>query len=262
MSTLPGLPDELLFEQDGAVATITLNRPEKLNTMTPAMGKAIIQLVTYINNEESIRVVILTGTGSKAFSAGSDIKVLDDYGSNWQLRNRIDYARELWKIRKPVIAKIRGYCIGGGLEMALMSDIRYATPDSKFGAGEIKLGWHGGAGNTQLLPRVMSPGRALEMLLTGDMVSAEEARDWGLVDRIFDDADIDAKVADLAARIAGNAPIASELAKHLVRVSMSTAVDVGLQYENDTFAYCFTTEDSDEGRAAFTEKRKPNFKGR
>ena len=262
MRTLPELPDELLFEQDGAVATITLNRPEKLNTMTPAMGKAIIQLVTYINNEDSIRVVILTGTGSRAFSAGSDVKVLDDYGSNWQLRNRIDYARELWKIRKPVIAKIRGYCIGGGLEMALMSDIRYATPDSRFAAGEIKLGWHGGAGNTQLLPRVMSPGRALEMLLTGDMVSAEEARDWGLVDRIFDDADIDAKVADLAARIAGNAPIASELAKHLVRVSMSTAVDVGLQYENDTFAYCFTTEDSDEGRAAFTEKRKPNFKGR
>ena len=262
MSTLPGLPDELLYEQDGAVATITLNRPEKLNTMTPAMGKAIIQLVTYINNEDSIRVVILTGTGSRAFSAGSDIKVLDDYGSNWQLRNRIDYARELWKIRKPVIAKIRGYCIGGGLEMALMSDIRYATPDSKFGAGEIKLGWHGGAGNTQLLPRVMSPGRALEMLLTGDIVSAAEAQDWGLVDRIFDDADIDAKVADLAARIAGNAPIASELAKHLVRVSMSTAVDVGLQYENDTFAYCFTTEDSDEGRAAFAEKRKPNFRGR
>lgn len=262
MSTLPGLPDELLYEQDGAVANITLNRPEKLNTMTPAMGKAIIQLVTYINNEESVRVVILTGTGSRAFSAGSDIKVLDDYGSNWQLRNRIDYARELWKIRKPVIAKIRGYCIGGGLEMALMSDIRYATPDSKFGAGEIKLGWHGGAGNTQLLPRVMSPGRALEMLLTGDMVSAAEAHDWGLVDRIFDDADIDAKVADLAARIAGNAPIASELAKHLVRVSMSTAVDVGLQYENDTFAYCFTTEDSDEGRAAFAEKRRPNFRGR
>ena len=262
MSTLPGLPDELLFEQDGAVATITLNRPEKLNTMTPAMGKAIIQLVTYINNEESIRVVILTGTGSRAFSAGSDIKVLDDYGSNWQLRNRIDYARVLWKVRKPVISKIRGYCIGGGLEMALMSDIRYATPDSKFGAGEIKLGWHGGAGNTQLLPRVMSPGRALEMLLTGDIVSAAEAQDWGLVDRIFDDADIDAKVADLAARIAGNAPIASELAKHLVRVSMSTAVDVGLQYENDTFAYCFTTEDSDEGRAAFAEKRRPNFRGR
>jgi enoyl-CoA hydratase/carnithine racemase len=262
MSALPVLPDELLYVQQGAVATITLNRPDKLNTMTPAMGKALMQLVTYINSEDSIRVVVLTGSGSKAFSAGSDIKVLDEYGSNWQLRNRVDYARGIWKIRKPVISKIRGYCVGGGLEMALMSDIRYATPDSKFGAGEIKLGWHGGAGNTQLLPRVMSSGRALEMLLTGDMVSAQEAHDWGLVDRVFDASEIDAKVDDLASRIAGNAPIASELAKHLVRVSMSTAIEIGLQYENDTFAYCFTTEDSDEGRAAFTEKRKPIFKGR
>jgi enoyl-CoA hydratase/carnithine racemase len=262
MSTLPALPDELLYVQEGAVATITLNRPGKLNTMTPAMGKALMQLVTHINSQDSIRVVVLTGAGSKAFSAGSDVKVLDDYGSNWQLRNRVDYARGIWKIRKPVISKIRGYCIGGGLEMALMSDIRYATPDSKFGAGEIKLGWHGGAGNTQLLPRVMSSGRALEMLLTGDMVSAQEASDWGLVDRIFDESEIDAKVADLASRIAGNAPIAAELAKHLVRVSMSTAIEIGLQYENDTFAYCFTTEDSAEGRAAFTEKRTPQFKGR
>jgi enoyl-CoA hydratase/carnithine racemase len=262
MSTLPALPDELLYVQEGAVATITLNRPGKLNTMTPAMGKALMQLVTHINSQDSIRVVVLTGAGSKAFSAGSDVKVLDDYGSNWQLRNRVDYARGIWKIRKPVISKIRGYCIGGGLEMALMSDIRYATPDSKFGAGEIKLGWHGGAGNTQLLPRVMSSGRALEMLLTGDMVSAQEASDWGLVDRIFEESEIDAKVADLASRIAGNAPIAAELAKHLVRVSMSTAIEIGLQYENDTFAYCFTTEDSAEGRAAFTEKRTPQFKGR
>jgi enoyl-CoA hydratase/carnithine racemase len=262
MSTLPVLPDELLYVQQGAVATITLNRPGKLNTMTPAMGKALMQLVTHINSQDSIRVVVLTGAGSKAFSAGSDVKVLDDYGSNWQLRNRVDYARGIWKIRKPVISKIRGYCIGGGLEMALMSDIRYATPDSKFGAGEIKLGWHGGAGNTQLLPRVMSSGRALEMLLTGDMVSAQEASDWGLVDRIFEESEIDAKVADLASRIAGNAPIAAELAKHLVRVSMSTAIEIGLQYENDTFAYCFTTEDSDEGRAAFAEKRTPQFKGR
>jgi enoyl-CoA hydratase len=262
MSKFPTLPDELLFSQEGAIATMTLNRPEKLNTMTPAMGKALLDLVMYINNEPSIRVLIITGTGERAFSAGSDVKVLDDYGSNWQLRNRVDYARELWKIRKPVIAKIRGYCIGGGLEMALMSDIRYATTESRFAAGEIKLGWHGGAGNTQLLPRVMSPGRALEMLLTGDMISAHEAESWGLVDRLFDEAEIDSKVQELAERIAANAPIASELAKHLVRVSMSTAIDIGLQYENDTFAYCFTTEDSAEGRAAFAQKRTPQFKGK
>lgn len=262
MLSIPELPNELGFNVVDSIATVTLNRPEKLNTMTPAMGKALMQLVFYINNTESIRVVVLTGTGTKAFSAGSDIKVLDDYGSNWQLRNRVDYARGIWQIRKPVIAKIRGYCIGGGLEMALMSDIRYSTPDAKFGAGEIKLGWHGGAGNTQLLPRHMSTGRALEMLLTGDMISADEAERSGLVDRIFTEDELDQKVEELAARIASNAPIASQLAKHLVRVSMSTAIDVGLAYENDTFAYCFTTEDSQEGRAAFVEKRTPHFQGK
>jgi enoyl-CoA hydratase len=258
----PDLPKELGFEVFGPIATVTLNRPEKLNTMTPAMGKALMEVVNYVNNTESIRVVILTGTGEKAFSAGSDIKVLDDYGSNWQLRNRVDYARNIWKIRKPVIAKIRGYCIGGGLEMAVMSDIRYCTDTAKFGAGEIKLGWHGGAGNTQLLPRLMSIGRALEMLLTGDIISAIEAERSGLVDRIFNEDELDEKVADLAGRIADNAPIAAQLAKHMVRMSMSTAIDIGLAYENDTFAYCFTTEDSQEGRAAFAEKRLPHFQGK
>jgi enoyl-CoA hydratase len=258
----PAPPNEIKFEVVGPVATVTLNRPQKLNTMTPAMGKALLQIVFYVNNTEGIRVVILTGTGTKAFSAGSDVKVLDDYGSNWQLRNRTDYARELWKIKKPVIAKIRGYCIGGGLEMALMCDIRYSTSDAKFGAGEIKLGWHGGAGNTQLLPRFMSTGRAMEMLLTGDMISAAEAEKTGLVDRIVNEDELDQKVAELAVRIASNAPIASQLAKHLVRVSMSTAVDVGLAYENDTFSYCLTTEDSQEGKAAFVEKRAPHFQGR
>lgn len=258
----PRLPAELQFDQIDGIGSITLNRPEKLNTMTPAMGRALLNLVTYINNTASIRVIILTGMGSKSFSAGSDVTVLDDYGSNWDIRNRIDYARGIWQIRKPVIAKIRGYCIGGGLEMALMSDIRYATEDAKFGAGEIKLGWHGGAGNTQLLPRFMSTGKALEMLFTGDLVSAAEAEHKGLVDKILKENEIDEEVAALAARIASNAPIAIELAKHLVRISMSTAVDIGLQYENDSFAYCFTTQDSDEGRAAFAEKRLPQFKGR
>jgi enoyl-CoA hydratase len=146
--------------------------------------------------------------------------------------------------------------------MALMSDIRYAADNAQFGAGEIKLGWHGGAGNTQLLPRVLSTGKALEMLLTGDLISAQKAEQYGLVDQLLTDAELDAAVENLASRIADNAPIAAELAKHLVRVSQSTAVDIGLQYENDTFAYCFTTEDSNEGRQAFVEKRKPNFKGK
>lgn len=257
----PNLPEEFLFSMKNFVATITLNRESKLNTMTPAMGKALLELVPYINASSEIRVVILTGTGEKAFSAGSDIKVLDQYGSNWQLRNRVDYARGIWAIKKPVISKIRGYCIGGGLEMALMSDIRYASENAQFGAGEIKLGWHGGAGNTQLLPRIVSTGKALEMLLTGDLISAVQAEKYGLVDQLFTTSELDGAVDDLAKRISANAPIAAQLAKHLVRVSQSTAVDIGLQYENDSFAYCFTTKDSVEGREAFAEKRVPNFTG-
>ena len=146
--------------------------------------------------------------------------------------------------------------------MALMSDIRYASTTAQFGAGEIKIGWHGGAGNTQLLPRVISPGRASEMLFTGDMISAEEAALNGLADRVLPDAELDDAVEDLARRICTSAPIAVQLAKHLVRVAQSTSLDVGLAYENDTFTYLFTTQDSVEGRTAFAEKRPPHFEGR
>lgn len=253
--------DDLLVVLDGPVARITLNRPTKLNTMTPAMGKQLLELVDAINFNDEIRVVVLSGTGTRAFSAGSDVSVLDDYGTNWQLRNRVDYARGIWAIRKPVIAKVRGYCIGGGLEMALMSDVRYADSTARFGAGEIKLGWHGGAGNTQLLPRVVGPGKASEMLFTGDMIDATEAHRTGLVDRLTEPEDLDAAVDDLADRISANAPIATQLSKHMVRVAQSTSLEVGLAYENDTFTYCFTTADAAEGRAAFAEKRVPQFRG-
>lgn len=258
----PPLPQELELSRADGVLTLTLNRPAKLNTMTPEMGKALMSLVPVINGDDEVRAVVLQGKGERAFSAGSDVSVLDSYGNNWELRNRVDYARAIWAIRKPVIAKIRGYCIGGGLEMALMSDIRVAAPGARFGAGEIKLGWHGGAGNTQLLPRVVSSGKALQMLLTGDLMPAGEARADGLVDELKDEDEIDAYVSELATRIAANAPIAAQLAKHLVRVAQSTSLEVGLAYENDTFAYCFTTQDSAEGRAAFLQKRQPEFQGR
>ncbi len=257
------MTDEAIhWEVTGGIARIVIDRPAKLNTITPAMGQELTKLVQQVNGDDGIRVVILSGTGERAFSAGSDVSVLDDYGTNWQLRNRVDYARAIWGMRKPVISKIRGYCIGGGLEMALMSDLRYGDETAQFGAGEIKLGWHGGAGNTQLLPRVVGPGIALEMLLTGDLISAAEALRVGLVQRIYPSADLDAEVEGIAERISRSAPIAAELAKHLVRISQSTSLDVGLAYENDTFTYCFTTEDSQEGRQAFAEKRPPHFRGR
>lgn len=258
---IPPLPPELRADVDGHVLTITLDRPSKLNTMTPDMGRALTSLVSVINDEDAIRVVILRGEGTRAFSAGSDVAVLDQYGTNWQLRNRTDYARAIWAIRKPVIAVIRGYCIGGGLEMALMSDIRIADSTAQFAAGEIKLGWHGGAGNTQLLPRTVPTGAALLMLLTGDKVDAEEAHRIGLVDILTEIDELDDKAAAIASKIASNAPIAAQLAKHLVRTAESTSLEVGLAYENDLFAYCFTTADAQEGQSAFLEKRTPNFTG-
>jgi enoyl-CoA hydratase len=252
---------DLVFNQDGFVATIRLNRPTKLNTVTPEMGRELIELTREIDADDAIRVVIIEGTGERAFSAGSDVRVMDDYGSNWQLRNRVDYARAVFGVRKPVLAAIRGYAVGGGLELALAADVRYATTDAQFGAGEIKLGWCGGAGNTQLLPRVVGTGNALELLLTGDTISAAEALRIGLVQRVVAGGELDAAIHDLAERIAHNAPIATQIVKHLVRVAQSSSLDVGLAYENDLFAYCFTTRDSAEGIDAFREKRPPSFRG-
>jgi enoyl-CoA hydratase/carnithine racemase len=252
---------DIELEVDGAIATIRLNRPAKLNTMTPEMGRELLAFSERVNGEDEIRVVILTGTGERAFSAGSDVKVLDDYGTNWQLRNRVDYMRAIWAIRKPVIAAIRGYAIGGGLELALASDIRLASPDAQFGAGEIRLGWHGGAGNTQLLPRMIGSGNALQMLLTAELVSAQDALRMNLVQEVVESERLDERARELAETIARNAPIAAQIAKHLVRIAQSTSLEVGLAYENDTFAYCFTTNDAAEGRAAFAEKRPPRFTG-
>jgi enoyl-CoA hydratase len=253
--------EDILYSKSNHVATVRLNRPKKLNTVTPAMGKALFEIASEINRDDDVRVVVLTGTGERAFSAGSDIKVLDDYGTNWQLRNRADYNHALRNIRKPVIASVRGYCIGGGLELALNSDIRLATPSATFGAGEIKLGWHGGTGNIQLLVRLVGYGKALEMLLTGDQFSAEEAYRTGLVQQLVPEDKLESVTQDLAERVARNAPIALQLIKHLSRVALSSSLDVGMAYENDLFAYCFTTKDSQEGIAAFKEKRPPNFQG-
>lgn len=254
--------DDLVLEREGYIARITLNRPGKLNTVTAAMGRQLFAIAGHLNSSQDTRVVIVTGAGERAFSAGSDVKVLDDYGTNWQLRNRADYCTAIWSIRVPVIAAIRGYCIGGGLELALVSDIRVASETATFGAGEIKLGWHGGAGNTQLLPRLVGYGRAMEMVLTGDLVEAGRAHRDGLVQELVADADLELTAWSLAERIAANAPIAAQLSKHLIRMSESTSVEVGLRWENDLFAYCFTTEDAAEGIAAFKDKRPPQFAGR
>ncbi len=257
---------EILVEQSGHVLTVTLNRPDKLNAMTVAMDRVMNELVFTINNDEDVRAVILTGAGGRAFSAGSDITDLHEYGSNWEYRNRFDkredYARAVYLIRKPVVAAIDGYCIGGGLEMASASDIRLATPRSSFGAGEIRWGWHGGSGQTQLLTHLIGPGNASKLLLTGERVDGAEAHRWGLVQELLEPEVLMVRARELAEKMAGLSPIAVQRTKYMVRVAQNVGLDAGLLVENDSFAYCMTTEDAAEGQRAFAEKRPPEFKGR
>lgn len=257
--------EHLRYEIDGHVATITIDRPAKLNSMTVAMDRRLNALVYDINNDDQVRTVVLTGTGGRAFSAGSDITDLDGYGTNWQYRNRMDrnedYAIGIWRIRKPVVAAIDGYAIGGGLEMACASDIRLASPASSFAAGEIKWGWHGGSGATQHLTRLIGAGHAMRLLLTGDRIDAEEAYRVGLVQELHPAEEVRERAHDLAATIASRSPIAIQATKNLVRVAQSASIEVGMAYENDSFAYLMTTQDAAEGQQAFSEKREPVFKG-
>lgn len=256
---------EVRLETDAGVAIVTIDRPAKLNTMTVAMDQQMNDLVFEINNDDGIRAVVLTGAGDRAFCAGSDVTDLDGYGTNWQYRNRFDarkdYAHAIFRIRKPVINAVHGYAIGGGLEMACASDIRLCTPESSFGAGEIRWGWHGGSGATQFLTRAVGPGHALRLLLTGDRIDGTEAYRIGLVQELLPAEQLPGRAHELAATIASRPPIAVQSAKNLVRVAQSAAIDVGLAYENDMFSYCMLTADAAEGRRAFAEKRDPTFRG-
>lgn len=248
------------------VLEIALNRPDKLNAMTVAMDEVINDAVFHINNDDDVRAVVLTGRGGRAFSAGSDITDLDSYGDHWSYRNRFDarkdYARAIWLVRKPIVAAIDGYCIGGGLEMACASDIRIASPESSFGAGEIVWGWHGGSGQTQLLTHLVGPGWASRMLLSGERISGDEAYRIGLVQHLYPGSEVTEEAHALAHRIADLSPIAVQRTKAMVRVAQNVPLDTALLIENDSFSACMATEDAVEGQKAFAEKRKPEFKGK
>ena len=257
---------EVRMQRHGPVANLIIDRPAKLNAMAAGMDEQMNELVYQLNNDKSVRTVVLSGAGDRAFSAGSDLTGLHAYGDNWSFRNRFDarrdYARAVWLIRKPVIAAIHGYCVGGGLEMAAASDVRIASSDASFAAGEIKWGWHGGSGQTQLLTHLVGPGHASRLLLTGDPIDAEEAYRIGLVQQLVPrDKLFEAAIA-LAQTIAERPPIAAERVKHMVRLAQSVPLEVALHIENDSFAYLMTTEDAAEGQAAFAEKRLPQYQGR
>ncbi|WP_425052809.1 enoyl-CoA hydratase/isomerase family protein [Psychromarinibacter sp. S121] len=251
----------LTLDVKGHVATITYNRPEKLNAMTPEMADLLKAAVARCNADDAVRVVILTGTG-KAFCAGSDIALLETYATPWEFRNRTEYCDILRALLKPSIAAINGYAFGGGLEMAMSCDIRIAAETAKLGAPEIKLGWIGGGGMTVHLAQSIGPSNAALMVMTGEPVTAAQAQAWGLVSDLTAPDALMARANEIAGQIAARAPIAAETAKANLKAAYNMPLEQAVAYERDLQTICFATSDADEGRAAFAEKRSPNFEKR
>ena len=253
------MSENILVERDGFVGIITINRPEKLNAMTPEMADALVAAVTAFNTDGNIRCVILTGAGEKAFCAGSDIRTLDSYETPWAFRNRPDYCDAIRALLKPSIAAVNGYAFGGGLETAMTCDIRIASENASFAAPEIKLGWIGGGGMAVNLAHAVGPSNAALMIMTGDPVDAATAERWGLVSKVLPRASLLAEAKTLAAVIASRAPIAAETAKLNLRAAWEMSIADAITYERDLQTICFATDDAREGRAAFKERRPPNF---
>lgn len=252
----------ILVEREDGVGIITINRPEKLNAMTPDMAAALVAAVEDFNGDDAIRCVIITGAGEKAFCAGSDIRTLDDYDSAWNFRNRPDYCDAIRALLKPSIAAVNGYAFGGGLETAMTCDIRIASTNASFAAPEIKLGWIGGGGMAVNLAHAVGPSNAALMIMTGDPIDAATAERWGLVSRVVPRETLMAEAKTIAKTIASRAPIAAETAKLNLRAAWALSIEDAIAYERDLQAICFATEDAREGRAAFKEKRSPIFRRR
>jgi len=253
---------DVLFGIDGPVATLMLNRPAKLNAVTPGMTDAVRRHADRVNADSQIRTVILAGAGERAFCAGSDVGELDAYSTAWDFRGRPDYCDAIRSIRKPVIAAVNGYAYGGGLELAMSADIRLASRTAMFAAPEIKLGWIGGGGVSAFLALSAGPSNAALMLYTGDPVDATTALSWGLVSQVLEPPELLPAARELAGRIAQRPPIAAQTAKLNLRAAYSMPLENAIQYERDLQTICFATEDAAEGRAAFTQKRPPRFHGR
>lgn len=256
------MSENIIVEREGLVGVITMNRPEKLNAMTPEMATALVAAVEGFNSDDGIRCVVLTGAGEKAFSAGSDIRTLDDYETPWAFRNRPDYCDAIRALLKPSIAAVNGYAFGGGLETAMACDIRIAAETASFAAPEVKLGWIGGGGMAVNLAHAVGPSNAALMIMTGDPIDAATAERWGLVSRVVPKAALRAEAMKIASAIAARAPIAAETAKLNLRAAWEMSIADAITYERDLQTICFATEDAREGRAAFKEKRVPVFRRR
>jgi enoyl-CoA hydratase len=242
------------------VGRVVIARPEKHNSITEDMARELRRICQQIDDDAGIRVATIMGAGERAFSAGSDLAGLARVSDLWAFRNRVNYAGVVRSIRKPVIAGLRGWVLGGGLEIALSADFRIAGRTAKFGMPEILRGWVGGGGGSQLLPRLIGETQALRLLLLGETIDADEALRVGLVKEVVDDANVAVRTDELAASIASLNPTAAQAIKAAVRASLSTPLEAGLALENDLYAICLSEQGRTEGIKEFLEKRPESRK--
>ncbi len=255
----------LMYEKKENIGLLTINRPEKMNAISQELTAELSLLLDEIENDDELRVIVMTGAGDKAFVAGADINELVDRDA--RLGRRVSRERQeifsrIENLHVPVIAAVNGYALGGGLELALACSIRICSEKAQFGAPEVKLGIIPGDGGTQRLPRLVGQGRAMEMIITGDFIDAQEAYRIGLVNKVFPPEKLKEEAMELAKKIASRPPLAVRYAKEAVNRSQEGDSVSGFALESYLHALSCTTEDKKEGVSAFLEKRKGKFKGK
>jgi enoyl-CoA hydratase len=254
--------DIVKIQNQGSVAILSLNRPDKHNALSPEMLRSVAEALESLDSDQAVRVIVLHG-GERAFAAGADIDAMAKASPvDIYLRNTRAFWQRIWAIDKPVIAAVNGVAFGGGCELALGCDLIVAGESSRFGQPEVKLGIMPGAGGTQRLARAIGPYRAMEMILTGEPISAKDAHAAGLVNRVVADEKVLDEAVGLGTAIAERPAVAVRLARQAVRFGLERTMLEGMEIERRNYRLVYDTEDQKEGMQAFLEKRPPNFKGR
>jgi len=255
--------ETLVYEKQGALGMVTLNRPQRMNAINRQMVGELARLLEEVEADGGVRVIVVTGARS-AFSSGADIKerVENEDSAEMQRLGLGRVLRRMERMQQVFIAAVHGYALGGGCELALACDLRIASEDAQFGLPEVKLGILPGAGGTQRLPRLVGPARAKELMLLGEFISAQQALQWGLVNRVVARSSLLEEAVKLAQTLLQRPPLSLAMIKSCVNVGLQTDLDSGLAYEERCAWYLHSTEDRKEGMRAFVEKRAPIFKGR
>jgi enoyl-CoA hydratase/carnithine racemase len=255
----------VLYEKKGSIAYVTVNRPKVLNALNTPTWSDLRKAFEYARDDAAVRGVILTGAGDKAFIAGADISELAQVAA-FEAEQSSRFGQEVLdlieNLGKPVIAAVNGFALGGGCETAMACTIRIAAESAKFGQPEVMLGLVPGGGGTQRLPRLVGKGRALQLILSGEMITAQEAHRIGLVNEVVPAAGLIQRAEEILTKIASNAPIAVKFALEAANKGMETSQSEGLLLEASYFGLCAGTEDKKEGTTAFLERRAPQFRGR